>query len=133
MRIQLPVPRLGLLWNRHFKFNKEAIARRKVFLPFYLKKLCVNSFILTICSVLDDSPNDKSPRNRPLKCRKCEQSYKLKSSLISHSKYSCGTEPQFSCTQCGHKFTRKDNLQTHLIKIHKIDRKQLDQHRAGIK
>ncbi|KAF6197385.1 hypothetical protein GE061_020269 [Apolygus lucorum] len=61
-------------------------------------------------------------------CLGCSKSYKNAGSLMRHTKFECGKEPQFACSFCPYRAHRKSSLKTHtfckhaeLIDIRKLD------------
>lgn len=52
----------------------------------------------------------------------CGRSYTgayRKKNLKNHLLFECGVEPQFQCSICRKRFSRKSNLKTHVVLIHK--------------
>jgi len=64
------------------------------------------------------------------KCTKCNSSYRQKRSLDRHMKYECGVA--FQCTLCTQNFTVKCSLRAHLLSIHNIAHRKLEEYGAGI-
>ncbi|KAJ9596804.1 hypothetical protein L9F63_012185, partial [Diploptera punctata] len=48
------------------------------------------------------------------KCPTCGKTYRWKHSMVSHYRYECGKEPQFSCPLCPYKCKQKGNLKSHV-------------------
>ncbi len=66
------------------------------------------------------------PLNNPFKCDKCTKTYKRKTSLLHHMKTQCRVDPVFPCSECSYKAKSKDSLRRHLIRVHNLDRSELD-------
>ncbi|XP_076272099.1 zinc finger E-box-binding homeobox 2-like [Rhynchophorus ferrugineus] len=47
-------------------------------------------------------------------CLKCKATYKHKRALWRHSRYECGVQRQFECTNCLKKFKHRCHLKAHV-------------------
>lgn len=55
-------------------------------------------------------------------CNKCDKTFKRKSGLNQHSKYSrCSNAMMFGCEFCPKRFNRRDTLKTHMQFVHYTD------------
>jgi uncharacterized Zn-finger protein len=48
------------------------------------------------------------------RCPTCDRSYKNKKHLVTHQRYECGKEPQFSCPHCPYKAKQRGTLKQHV-------------------
>lgn len=61
--------------------------------------------------------------NRVFCPKNCGRSYTgayRKQNLKNHVLHECGVEPKFQCSFCPKRFSRKSNLKTHNLFIHKM-------------
>ena len=65
------------------------------------------------------------------KCTKCDCAYKHKRSLDEHLKTGCGLTFNFKCSPCKQNFTVKASLRYHLLSVHNIARRKLDEYGVG--
>lgn len=65
------------------------------------------------------SQNDQFLFLCPNNCGRRYVGYSGKSNLKRHLLFECGVEPQFQCQFCQKRFSRKANLNSHLLFKHK--------------
>lgn len=53
-------------------------------------------------------------------CSNCGRRYKYLRNLKTHQQYECGVDRRFKCNICDSKFKRKQHLECHFAKMHKI-------------
>lgn len=58
-------------------------------------------------------------RAGPHVCGDCGKSYKQWGNLTRHQKFECGVLPKFRCHYCPHRSSRKCNMETHVISVHR--------------
>ncbi|KAL3275259.1 hypothetical protein HHI36_020028 [Cryptolaemus montrouzieri] len=46
-------------------------------------------------------------------CTKCTKTYRLKHSLVRHSRFECGQDPKYPCDKCDKRFKHKYDLKIH--------------------
>lgn len=51
-------------------------------------------------------------------CKRCGRCYKHKSHLKRHINFECGLPPAFQCPYCGYKCKRKEDIHSHVRKLH---------------
>ncbi len=70
----------------------------------------------------------------PVECKNCGKLYKINGATCKRHMELCGVaEPRtFPCQLCEKKYSRKHNLQRHLIEVHCIEPSQLANYGAGI-
>ncbi|XP_076237929.1 uncharacterized protein LOC143181431 [Calliopsis andreniformis] len=105
--------------------NKMVQALNCVFLAIFGVSLGLEAKVQQRVSGLSEFHLDRRYRVssslwKPFPCKRCDRSYKNKSSLNRHVQYECGKEKQFVCPLCQKKFLQKCSLNNHIIAIHRI-------------
>ncbi|XP_054287645.1 zinc finger protein 875-like [Macrosteles quadrilineatus] len=72
----------------------------------------------TICRKSVANPNPTRSAGMKHTCMQCGRSYSWLSSLKQHQMKECGKEPTFSCSHCGYRTFRSNNLKRHYAARH---------------
>lgn len=86
-----------------------------------IKKLClvkISIWIWNMCVIYMLILFSFSDLFEPKVCPKCHKIFKNKTTLSKHLRLQCGTEAKYTCSYCGKKFKRNDNMKRHIQHVH---------------
>lgn len=105
--------------NRHLRVHSDE--------PSFMCDLCGSGFFTKRSfDYHREKHHVEGDKDGDRKCRVCGQGFPTQSELTLHQAESHDIEHRHDCGRCGEKFTRKHDLQIHLIKEHKNDLDGLD-------
>ena len=96
---------------------------------FFILTFCISKF-LNLFVGKDNSSSVPAASERPYKCERCENTYKLKKHLNRHQNQECDPN-NFLCTLCKFKTNRHRELKTHLLEFHQIESSELPKFLTG--
>ena len=71
-----------------------------------------------------DNPDHRQFQlKRTYKCDRCGRNYSDEYNLNRHKRYVCGVDPKYFCDYCDYKTNLKNNLFTHIVKLHLISKR----------